>query len=298
GEACLKHASWDDKAKADFMVRLGRAISSQKEPNIKSAVKKFKKAQTLYPDIDLNPDTEEIDKDPKIVAHLLAAPVKIQFGAILAEEGKIKEAISVYQEAQKLNLDIDLNPDTEEIDKDPKIVAYLLAAPAKIQEGARLARDGEIQKAISAYQEAQKLYPDIDLNPLTKEIDKDPKTVAPYLAAQEKVKQGRRHAGEGKIQKAISAYQEAQKLYPDIDLNPKTKEIDKDPKTVAPYLAALEKAKKKVKQGRWHARKGKIQKAISAYQEAQKLYPDIDLNPKTKEIDKDPKTVAQQLASE
>ncbi|WP_158517387.1 caspase family protein [Moorena producens] len=71
GEACLKHASWDDKAKADFLVRQGRAIL-QKEPNIKSAVKKFKKAQKLYPDIDLNPDTEEIDKDPKIVAHLLA----------------------------------------------------------------------------------------------------------------------------------------------------------------------------------------------------------------------------------
>ncbi|NEO50755.1 MAG: hypothetical protein F6K55_44420 [Moorea sp. SIO4A3] len=72
GEACLKHASWKDKAKAEFMVRQGRAFISQKEPNIKSAVKKFKKAQKLNPDIDLNPDTEEIDKDPKIVAQQLA----------------------------------------------------------------------------------------------------------------------------------------------------------------------------------------------------------------------------------
>ncbi|WP_143727734.1 nSTAND1 domain-containing NTPase [Moorena bouillonii] len=182
GEVCLKYAGWEDKAKADFLVRQGRAFVLQKEPNIKSAVKKFKEAQKLYPDIDLNPYTEEIDKDPKIVAHLLAAQAKVLEGAILAKEGKIERAISAYQEAQKLNLDIDLNPDTEEIDKDPKIVAHLLAAQAKVLEGAILAIYGKIQKAISAYQEAQKLNPDIDLNPNTKEIDKDPKTVARKLA--------------------------------------------------------------------------------------------------------------------
>ncbi|NEO48805.1 MAG: hypothetical protein F6K55_33815, partial [Moorea sp. SIO4A3] len=75
GEACLKHASWDDKAKAEFLVRQGRAIL-QKEPNIKSAVKKFKKAQKLYPDIDLNPNTKEIDKDPKTLARKLAPDSK------------------------------------------------------------------------------------------------------------------------------------------------------------------------------------------------------------------------------
>ena len=75
GEVCLKHAGWEDKAKAEFLVRQGRAIS-QKEPNLKSAVKKFKKAQKLNPDIDLNPDTEEIDKDPKIVARKLAPDSK------------------------------------------------------------------------------------------------------------------------------------------------------------------------------------------------------------------------------
>ncbi|NEO70025.1 tetratricopeptide repeat protein, partial [Moorena sp. SIO3H5] len=228
---------------------------------------------------------------PKIVAHLLAAPAKIQEGAILAREGKIEEAISAYQEAQKLNPDIDLNQDTEEIDKDPKIVAHLLAAQPKVIEGAILAREGKIKEAISAYQEAQKLNPDIDLNPDTEEIDKDPKTVVQHFATQRKVRLGRWLARRGKIEKAISVYQEAQKLNPDIDLNPYTEEIDKDPKTVAHLLAALAK----VHQGGKLARKGEIQKAISVYQEAQKLYPDIDLNSKTKEVDKDPKTVAQQL---
>ncbi|NET67353.1 MAG: peptidase C14 [Moorea sp. SIO1G6] len=123
GEACLKYADWDDKAKADFLVRQGKAIFLQTDPNVKDAVKKFKKAQKLNSDIDLNPFTEEIDKDPKTVAHLLAAQAKVSQGRKLAINGKIKEAISVYQEAQKLYPDIDLNPNTKEIDKDPKKVA-------------------------------------------------------------------------------------------------------------------------------------------------------------------------------
>ena len=76
GEACLKYASWEDKAKAAFLVRKGRAFISQKEPNLNNAVKKFKKAQKLNPDIDLNPLTKEIDKDPKKVAQQLAPDSK------------------------------------------------------------------------------------------------------------------------------------------------------------------------------------------------------------------------------
>ncbi|NEO67538.1 MAG: hypothetical protein F6J98_47200, partial [Moorea sp. SIO4G2] len=161
---------------------------------------------------------------------MLAAPAKIQAGAILARKEEIKEAISFYQEAQKLNPDIDLNPDTEEIDKDPKIVAHLLAAPAKIRQGMWLAKGGEIEEAISFYQEAQKFNSDIDLNPDTEEIDKDPKIVALQLAASPKIQAGEILARKGEIKEAISVYQEAQKLYPDIDLNPDTEEIDKDPK--------------------------------------------------------------------
>ncbi|NEP35367.1 PQQ-binding-like beta-propeller repeat protein, partial [Moorena sp. SIO3B2] len=76
GEACLKYAGWEDKTKADFLVRLGRAFISKKEQNIKSAVKKFKEAQKFNPDIDLNPDTEEKDKEPKTVARKLAPDSK------------------------------------------------------------------------------------------------------------------------------------------------------------------------------------------------------------------------------
>ncbi|NES80772.1 MAG: peptidase C14 [Moorea sp. SIO2B7] len=181
GKACLKYADWDDKAKADFLVRQGNAVIQQKEQNIKSAVKKFKKAQKLYPDIDLNPYTEEIDKDPKTVAQQLAAQGKVEQGISLAIQGKIEQAISIYQEAQKLYPDIDLNPETEEIDKDPKTIAQCFAAQGKVEQGISLAIQRKIEQAISIYQEAQKLYPDIDLNPYTEEIDKDPKTVAQQL---------------------------------------------------------------------------------------------------------------------
>ena len=67
GEACLKYAGWQDTVKAEFLVRQGWAIL-QIEQNIKVAVTKFNKAQKLHPDIDLNPDTEEIEKDPEAVA--------------------------------------------------------------------------------------------------------------------------------------------------------------------------------------------------------------------------------------
>ncbi len=214
-------------------------------------------------------------------------------GERLAREGKIEEAIALYQEAQKLKPDIDLNPNTEAIDKDPKTVAQELAAPTKVKEGVKLAREGKIEEAISLYQEAQKLKPDIDLNPNTEAIDKDPKAVAQELAASTKVKEGFRLAREGKIEEAIALYQEAQKLKLDIDLNPGTRVIDKDPKAVAQQLAAPTKVKEGVKL----AREGKIEEAIALYQEAQKLKLDIDLNPDTKAIDKDPKAVAQQLAA-
>ena len=88
GEACLDYAGWEDKAKAEFLVRQGLAM-----------------AQSL-----------------------------IEEGTALAREGKIEEAIAVFKEAQKFAPDIDLNPYTEAIDKDPKTVAQQLAAPTKVKE--------------------------------------------------------------------------------------------------------------------------------------------------------------------
>ncbi len=77
----------------------------------------------------------------------------------------MQEAIALYKEAQKLNREIDLNPETETIDKDPKTIALELAAPAKVEEGKRLAKQGKVIEAIAAYKEAQKLDPNLEISP-------------------------------------------------------------------------------------------------------------------------------------
>ncbi len=63
-------------------------------------------------------------------------------GKRLAKEGKVIEAIALYQEAQKLDPEVDLNPDTEAIDKDPEAVGQQLAQYAGVV-GIRIKQDEE-----------------------------------------------------------------------------------------------------------------------------------------------------------
>ena len=69
------------------------------------------------------------------------------------------------QAAQQFAPDIDLDPETPTIENDPKAVAQQLAARAKAQgkiaEGEALAKQGDIEKALQAYAEAEKLDPSL-----------------------------------------------------------------------------------------------------------------------------------------
>ncbi len=150
---------------------------------------------------------------------VLAAPAKVEQGKRLAKEGKVEEAITAYKEAQKLAPDIDLNPETETIDKDPKAVAGKWAALGKVEEGEKLAKQGKVTEAIAAYKETQQLDPEIDLDPETEAIDKEPKTIALELAAPAKVEEGEKLAKFGKVEEAIAAYQQAQKLDPNLKIS-------------------------------------------------------------------------------
>ena len=76
----------------------------------------------------------------------------------LAEEGKVEEAIAAYQQAQQLDPEIDLNPETKNIDKDPQAVIKW-AASAKVSEGVRLAREGKVEEAIANFNKAIQLNP-------------------------------------------------------------------------------------------------------------------------------------------
>src|SRR5262249_28668665 len=154
---------------------------------------------------------------------------------------EIDKAIAAFQEAQKYDSKIDLDPRTRNTTgNDPKAVAQQLAARARVDEGWEEAREGEMDKAIAAFQEAQKNDSKIDLDPGTRNTTGNhPKAVAQQLADRARVDEGRRLAQQGEIDKAIAAFQEAQKYDSKIDLDPETRNTTGNhPKAVAQQLAA------------------------------------------------------------
>ena len=56
----------------------------------------------MEPEIDLDPDTETRETDPQLVA-------KVIEGKKLAKDGKIEEAINLYNQAQKLDSDVEID---------------------------------------------------------------------------------------------------------------------------------------------------------------------------------------------
>ncbi|MEQ8974915.1 MAG: caspase family protein [Coleofasciculus sp. C1-SOL-03] len=272
---------------------LTEAKTLVRQGNKKDALAIIRRAKSLDPDIDLNPDTEALDQDPKIVLQQFSALAQVEEGEKLAREGKVKEAIASYTQALDFDPDVDLNPDTDAIENDPQAVAHALAAPGKVEEGEKLARQGQIQEAITSYTQALKFNPDIDLNPYTEDKENDPQAVAQTLAAQSQVEKGGRLAQQGKIKEAIASYTQALKFNPDIDLNPYTEDKEKEPKAVAHKFVA----QGKVWEGQSLAREGKIKEAIASYTQALNFDPDIDLNPDTEAIENEPKAVAHTLAA-
>ncbi|NEQ40988.1 MAG: hypothetical protein F6K40_34155, partial [Okeania sp. SIO3I5] len=198
------------------------AEKAEKE-DIKTAISVLKKAQELSPEINLNPDAKTQETDPELVANKFAAPGKLEKGKIQAQEGNIEKAISIFKEAQKLEPEIDLDPDSETKETDPKVVANKFFTTGKLKEGKNWAQEGNIEKAISLYEQAQKLEPEIDLDPDTETQETDPQLVAKKFAASgaasRKVTKGKILAQQGKIEEAISLYDEAQKLAPDLEID-------------------------------------------------------------------------------
>ncbi|NER23192.1 MAG: hypothetical protein F6J96_21325 [Symploca sp. SIO1C2] len=80
----------------------------------------------------------------------------------LPKEGKLQKAIASYQQAQKLDPNVDLDPETETLEQDLEAVMRTWT-PVLIQKGENLAREGEIEKAIAKYQEAQELDPTVKI---------------------------------------------------------------------------------------------------------------------------------------
>ncbi|MDJ0705866.1 MAG: hypothetical protein QNJ46_21575, partial [Leptolyngbyaceae cyanobacterium MO_188.B28] len=105
-----------------------------------------------------------------------------------AEAGNVKEAISLFRRVLKLakdaEQDLDLDPSTGVLDQNPKAVALKFSAVNIVKEAESLARTGKVDQAISRYQKAIDLNPEIDLNPATEDaMEQDPEAVAKAIAA-------------------------------------------------------------------------------------------------------------------
>ncbi|NEO53380.1 MAG: hypothetical protein F6K54_09970 [Okeania sp. SIO3B5] len=70
-------------------------------------------------------------------------------GEKLAREGKIKEAVAIFEKALRWNSDLNLNP--------IKRAESLAEAEKLIEEGFKLAREGEIEVAVEKYKKAKEL---------------------------------------------------------------------------------------------------------------------------------------------
>jgi tetratricopeptide (TPR) repeat protein len=97
--------------------------------------------------------------------------------AIRAEGEDVRNAVAKFREARELDPNTALDRGPEAKDQDPERVARRLAARTKVDEGARLALQGEEESAIAAYKEALNLDPDVDLDPDTPAHDQDPEAL-------------------------------------------------------------------------------------------------------------------------
>ena len=105
-----------------------------------------------------------------------------------AEAGNVEKAISLFRRVLKLardaDQDLDLDPSTDVLDQNPKAVALKFSAVNIVKEAESLARTGKVDQAISRYQKALSLNPEIDLNPATEDArEQDPEAVAKAVAA-------------------------------------------------------------------------------------------------------------------
>ena len=115
------------------------------------------------PNLDLHPDTPDLDQEAQAVATHFVAIAQRDKAENLARYGDREAAIALYQQALELSPKLDLNPETETIDADPVQVARKFSAPQFIIEGQRQVQEGEVQSAVENYAMAQADDPDLDI---------------------------------------------------------------------------------------------------------------------------------------
>ena len=120
---------------------------------------------------------------PKLPVH----PTVIEEARQYAETGEVQEATELFRRVLKLargvDQQVDIDPSTEILEQAPKATALKFSAVNVVRDAENLARGGNLKQAISHYQKALSLNPDIDLDPSTEDvIENDPEAVARAIA--------------------------------------------------------------------------------------------------------------------
>ena len=231
GTTFLTYGGWSKDQKAEFLVRQGRRAAGRgTKRDVERAIGAFRSALQLDHEVDLDPDSSAQDQDPEAVARQLATRVvneklevstrekakqKLDEGRGLAQKGDVKGAITAFRAAQRLDPDLELDPDTSTPAKDATVVALQFA----IAGAESRATDGKVPEAVVIYREAQKIDSEVDLDPSTGAVDTDPVAVARRKSALGKLAQGTIFAEGGSVDDALRAYKRAQEIDPSLQIN-------------------------------------------------------------------------------
>lgn len=92
-----------------------------------------------------------------------ATPALVSEALAIARRGKFEEAVVQLLQAQTWNPTVDLDPVTNTVEGNPEAVAAIRVALSRLETGQQLARRGDIDEAILAYQEAQAFDPSLEI---------------------------------------------------------------------------------------------------------------------------------------
>ncbi|MEM7579590.1 MAG: WD40 repeat domain-containing protein, partial [Cyanobacteria bacterium P01_A01_bin.80] len=168
------------KLAVEYFISQGKELAEKGD--VKAAVEMFKGAQQFDINVDLNPKTEKIDNNSEALAKEIVTESFVKKARKMAINDSLEAAEQNFKKAQKLNANIDLNPETQELDNNPEIAAQIIRAEFLVGEGIQQAKKGNLSAAIEKFKQAKQVYSNIDLNPKTDKLDSNPETVVNQIA--------------------------------------------------------------------------------------------------------------------
>ncbi|ASC70040.1 WD-40 repeat protein [Halomicronema hongdechloris C2206] len=202
---------------ASYLVKT--AMQTARTGNVQLAQQQLATALTWNPDVDLDPETPEHEQNATQMARKFSAAYSLTEGQRLAHQLKLEDATQAYERALELDAEVDLDPQTDAVEQDADLIARRYVALSLQQRGQLQAQQLKLKAAVQTLEEALDLDPTIDLNPDTEEIDQDAKAVANRFSAPGHLAAGQQQVKNGDVEAAAQAYQTAQDLDPDLEVD-------------------------------------------------------------------------------